>query len=136
MIDNTTIENPNLKDVYERKISFDEVDVDSDILWTGIKVIDFFAPIQKGSKLGLLGGAGVVGVAGGIVAHPQIAPLGDHVPCRGHAEGAGDLGPGLAQGAGAVIAQPGGLGAAAAEGLPGDAPDHRGAGGFGSTGTK
>ena len=59
LIDNTTIENPNLKDVYERKISFDEVDVDSDILWTGIKVIDFFAPIQKGSKLGLLGGAGV-----------------------------------------------------------------------------
>ena len=59
LIDNTTIENPNLKDVYERKISFEEVDVDSDILWTGIKVIDFFAPIQKGSKLGLLGGAGV-----------------------------------------------------------------------------
>ena len=59
LIDNTTIENPTLKDVYERKISFEEVDVDSDILWTGIKVIDFFAPIQKGSKLGLLGGAGV-----------------------------------------------------------------------------
>ena len=59
LIDNTNIENPNLKDVYERKISFEEVDVDSDILWTGIKVIDFFAPIQKGSKLGLLGGAGV-----------------------------------------------------------------------------
>ena len=59
LIDNTSIENPNLKDVYERKISFEEVDVDSDILWTGIKVIDFFAPIQKGSKLGLLGGAGV-----------------------------------------------------------------------------
>ena len=59
LIDNTTIEKPNLKDVYERKISFEEVDVDSDILWTGIKVIDFFAPIQKGSKLGLLGGAGV-----------------------------------------------------------------------------
>lgn len=59
LIDNSVIETPNLKDVYERKISFEEVDVDSDILWTGIKVIDFFAPIQKGSKLGLLGGAGV-----------------------------------------------------------------------------
>ena len=59
LIDNSTIEQPNTKDVYDRKISFEEVDVDSDILWTGIKVIDFFAPIQKGSKLGLLGGAGV-----------------------------------------------------------------------------
>ena len=59
LIDNSVIEVPNTKDVYERKLSFDEVDVDSDILWTGIKVIDFFAPIQKGSKLGLLGGAGV-----------------------------------------------------------------------------
>ena len=59
LIDNSVIEVPNTKDVYERKVSFDEVDVDSDILWTGIKVIDFFAPIQKGSKLGLLGGAGV-----------------------------------------------------------------------------
>jgi len=59
LIDGTNIENPNLKDVYSRKVSLSEVDVDSDILWTGIKVIDFFAPIQKGSKLGLLGGAGV-----------------------------------------------------------------------------
>ena len=59
LIDGTTIENPNKKDVYERNVSLEELDIQSDILWTGIKVIDFFAPIQKGSKLGLLGGAGV-----------------------------------------------------------------------------
>ena len=59
LIDGNKIENPNLKDIYSRKVGLNEVDVNSDILWTGIKVIDFFAPIQKGSKLGLLGGAGV-----------------------------------------------------------------------------
>ena len=36
-----------------------EIDVSGDILWTGIKVLDFFAPMQKGYKMGLLGGAGV-----------------------------------------------------------------------------
>ena len=49
----------NIKDVYERNVSLSELNINSDILWTGIKVIDFFAPVQKGSKLGLLGGAGV-----------------------------------------------------------------------------
>jgi len=47
------------KNVYERKIDLEELNIQSDLLLTGIKVIDFFAPIQKGSKLGLLGGAGV-----------------------------------------------------------------------------
>ena len=37
----------------------EELNVESKILWTGIKVIDFFAPLQKGFKMGLLGGAGV-----------------------------------------------------------------------------
>lgn len=59
LIDNNKIDNPVTRDVYARKVSLEEVDVQSEILWTGIKVIDFFAPIQKGSKLGLLGGAGV-----------------------------------------------------------------------------
>ena len=59
LIDGTVIENPNVKEVYDRNVSLSEIDIKSNILWTGIKVIDFFAPIQKGSKLGLLGGAGV-----------------------------------------------------------------------------
>ena len=59
LIDGTKIAEPHTRDVYERNVSLDEIDIKSNILWTGIKVIDFFAPIQKGSKLGLLGGAGV-----------------------------------------------------------------------------
>lgn len=59
LIDGTTIEEPHKREVYARNVALEEIDIKSDILWTGIKVIDFFAPIQKGSKLGLLGGAGV-----------------------------------------------------------------------------
>ena len=40
-------------------ISLKELNVEADNLWTGIKVIDFFAPMKKGFKMGLLGGAGV-----------------------------------------------------------------------------
>jgi len=40
-------------------VSLQDVNVEADIMWTGIKVIDFFAPLQKGFKMGLLGGAGV-----------------------------------------------------------------------------
>lgn len=59
LIDGSKIDNPKKRDVYDRNISLKELNVQNDILWTGIKVIDFFAPIRKGSKLGLLGGAGV-----------------------------------------------------------------------------
>lgn len=37
----------------------EEINVNGGNLWTGIKVLDFFAPMQKGFKMGLLGGAGV-----------------------------------------------------------------------------
>ena len=36
-----------------------DLNIEAQVLWTGIKVIDFFAPLQKGFKMGLLGGAGV-----------------------------------------------------------------------------
>jgi len=39
--------------------AFDELSPASDILETGIKVIDLIAPIAKGGKVGLFGGAGV-----------------------------------------------------------------------------
>lgn len=58
-IDGELLQSNNLKSVYERKVNLEEVDINGDILWTGIKVIDFFSPIQKGFKMGLLGGAGV-----------------------------------------------------------------------------
>ncbi len=43
----------------KQTIPLDRLDVDDTPLWTGIKIIDFFAPIQRGFKIGLIGGAGV-----------------------------------------------------------------------------
>ncbi len=59
LIDGTTIENPTRRNVYKNSLTLSNITVDSNILWTGIKVIDFFSPIAKGFKMGLLGGAGV-----------------------------------------------------------------------------
>ena len=59
VIDNLPIETVSKKGVYDRNLNLEEVDINGDILWTGIKAIDFFAPIRKGFKIGLLGGAGV-----------------------------------------------------------------------------
>ena len=59
IINKEQVNNEIKRNVYERKVSIEEINVDDNILWTGIKVIDFFSPIQKGFKLGLLGGAGV-----------------------------------------------------------------------------
>lgn len=49
----------NKKYIDKETISLKELNVEADNLWTGIKVIDFFAPMKKGFKMGLLGGAGV-----------------------------------------------------------------------------
>ena len=59
-IDGTEL-SPNVpvRNIYDRSLAMDEIVIDGDILWTGIKVLDFFAPIRKGFKMGLLGGAGV-----------------------------------------------------------------------------
>lgn len=59
LLDANSIEEVKTRNVYDRNIRLQEVDVEGDILWTGIKVVDFFAPMQKGFKMGLLGGAGV-----------------------------------------------------------------------------
>lgn len=59
LIDNSMIENQTKRSVYQKNLSLEEINIQGDILRTGIKVIDFFTPIQKGSKMGLLGGAGV-----------------------------------------------------------------------------
>lgn len=58
-IDDSIINESNYKNVYERNLKISEIEVDGEILWTGIKVLDFFAPMRKGFKMGLLGGAGV-----------------------------------------------------------------------------
>ena len=58
-IDGTTLDHPHTRNIYDKSLSMSEIIVDGDILWTGIKVLDFFAPMRKGFKMGLLGGAGV-----------------------------------------------------------------------------
>jgi F-type H+-transporting ATPase subunit beta len=58
-IDNRPIEEGVHRSIYARNLTMNEIDVSGEILWTGIKVLDFFAPMQKGYKMGLLGGAGV-----------------------------------------------------------------------------
>lgn len=59
LIDGKTIEQEHKRDVYGRNLTMEEINVNGGILWTGIKVLDFFAPMRKGFKMGLLGGAGV-----------------------------------------------------------------------------
>ena len=58
-IDDQEIESENKRNVYERKLTLEEISINNEPLWTGIKALDFFAPLQKGFKMGLLGGAGV-----------------------------------------------------------------------------
>ncbi|MBI3261258.1 F0F1 ATP synthase subunit beta [Candidatus Berkelbacteria bacterium] len=48
-----------LRSIHQSPPSFKEQSVTTDILETGIKVIDLIAPITKGGKVGLFGGAGV-----------------------------------------------------------------------------
>lgn len=45
--------------IFAKEVNFENVVVPKEILETGIKAIDFFAPILKGGKVGLFGGAGV-----------------------------------------------------------------------------
>jgi F-type H+-transporting ATPase subunit beta len=53
------IEATNLRAIHQPAPSFAEQATSSNILVTGIKVIDLLAPYAKGGKIGLFGGAGV-----------------------------------------------------------------------------
>lgn len=59
LLDENEIKEQEKRSIYDRTISMEEINVNGGNLWTGIKVLDFFAPMQKGFKMGLLGGAGV-----------------------------------------------------------------------------
>lgn len=59
LIDGNIIESPSVRGVYNKALTLQDVEVNKEILFTGIKVIDFFCPLAKGFKMGLLGGAGV-----------------------------------------------------------------------------
>ncbi len=58
-IDGAPLESVNKRSVYDQVLTLENLNINGGILWTGIKVVDFFAPLQKGYKMGLLGGAGV-----------------------------------------------------------------------------
>ncbi len=49
----------NLKPIHQPAPSFEDLTIGTEILSTGIKVIDLLEPYSKGGKIGLFGGAGV-----------------------------------------------------------------------------
>lgn len=49
----------NLKSIHQDAPAFDDLSISTEILYTGIKVIDLLEPYSKGGKIGLFGGAGV-----------------------------------------------------------------------------
>ena len=52
-------ENAERRDIHRPAPAFDELSTSTEILETGIKVIDLLCPYSKGGKIGLFGGAGV-----------------------------------------------------------------------------
>ena len=50
----------NLRPIHQPAPAFDDLAISTEILYTGIKVIDLLEPYSKGGKIGLFGGAGVV----------------------------------------------------------------------------
>ena len=59
VLDNKEFKSIKKKYINNKTVSMKDLNVESSMLKTGIKVIDFFAPMQKGFKMGFLGGAGV-----------------------------------------------------------------------------
>ena len=47
------------REIHQAAPKFDELSTSTEILFTGIKVIDLIEPYAKGGKIGLFGGAGV-----------------------------------------------------------------------------
>ncbi|MFU1721910.1 F0F1 ATP synthase subunit beta, partial [Bacillus velezensis] len=52
-------EDAERSEIHKKAPAFDELSTSTEILETGIKVIDLLAPYLKGGKVGLFGGAGV-----------------------------------------------------------------------------
>ncbi len=49
----------NLRAIHQPAPEFDDLSISTEVLYTGIKVIDLLEPYSKGGKIGLFGGAGV-----------------------------------------------------------------------------
>ena len=58
-VDKHAFKSIKTRTVENETVMMKDINMDADIMWTGIKVIDFFAPLQKGFRMGLVGGAGV-----------------------------------------------------------------------------
>lgn len=59
-LDDTQIpKNTPTRSIHQLAVPMDKLSVSSEIYVTGIKVIDLLAPLERGGKAGLLGGAGV-----------------------------------------------------------------------------
>ena len=54
-----TLDNTNKRAIHQPAPEFSNLSIGSEILYTGIKVIDLLEPYSKGGKIGLFGGAGV-----------------------------------------------------------------------------
>ncbi len=54
-----TIKTDKVSSIHRSAPKFDELSTSSEVLFTGIKVIDLLEPYVKGGKIGLFGGAGV-----------------------------------------------------------------------------
>lgn len=59
VIDGLPFDSVCKKNIMNPPVAINQLNLNTEILWTGIKAIDFFSPIQKGFKMGLIGGAGV-----------------------------------------------------------------------------
>lgn len=53
------ITHEHTRSIYKEPPRYDEITTKQEVLVTGIKVVDLFAPIIKGGKVGFLGGSGV-----------------------------------------------------------------------------
>ncbi len=53
------LDRENLRSIHQPAPEFDDLAISTEILFTGIKVIDLLEPYSKGGKIGLFGGAGV-----------------------------------------------------------------------------
>ncbi|MBO5249312.1 MAG: F0F1 ATP synthase subunit beta, partial [Muribaculaceae bacterium] len=53
------LKSENMRPIHQPAPDFDDLTIGTEILYTGIKVIDLLEPYSKGGKIGLFGGAGV-----------------------------------------------------------------------------
>ncbi len=53
------LDRDELRPIHQPAPAFDDLAISTEILFTGIKVIDLLEPYSKGGKIGLFGGAGV-----------------------------------------------------------------------------